>query len=65
MLRKCPNHRFDDIAQLSIFHNGLKSDTNMLLDAATGGTMMTIDVEQATYIIDALASTNYQAQNDI
>jgi len=30
MLRKCPHHGFEDIAQLSIFHNGLRSDTKML-----------------------------------
>jgi len=45
MLRKCPNHGFEDIAQLNIFHNGLKSDTKMLIDVATGGTMMVVDVE--------------------
>jgi len=64
MLRKCPNHGFEDIAQLSIFLNGLRSDTKMLLDDAAGGTMMVVDVEQATRIIDALATTNYQAQHD-
>jgi len=60
MLRKCPNHGFEDIAQLSIFLIGLRSDTKMLQDVAAGGTMMTLDVEQATRIIAALASTDYQ-----
>jgi len=64
MLRRCPNHGFEDIAQLSIFHNGLRADTKMILDTAAGGTMMAVDVEQATRIIDALASTDYQAQHD-
>ena len=64
ILTKCPNHGFEDIAQLSIFLNGLKSNTKMLLDATTGGTMMTLNEEQATRIIDALTSTNYQAQHD-
>ncbi|XP_068492013.1 uncharacterized protein [Phaseolus vulgaris] len=41
-----------------------KSDIKMLLDAAAGGTMMALDVEQATIIIDALASTDYKAQHD-
>jgi len=36
----------------------------MILDAATGGTMMVVDVEQPTRIIDALASTDYQARHD-
>ena len=63
MLRKCQNHEFEDIAQLSIFHNGLRFDTKMLLDTSAGGTMMIIDMEQVTKIIDALASTYYQAQH--
>jgi len=37
----------------------------MLLDVVTGGTMMVVDVEQVTKIIDALASTDYQAQHGI
>jgi len=64
MLRKCPNHGFKDIAQLSIFINVLISDTKMLLDAAAGGTMMVVDADQATRIIEALATTDYQAQHD-
>jgi len=64
LLRKCPNHDFEEIAQLNIFHNGLRSDTKMILDAATGGTMMTVDAERATRIIDALASIDYQAKYD-
>ena len=59
MLRKCSNHGFEDIAQLNIFHNGLKSNTKMLLNVAAGNTMMTVDVEQATKNIDAFTSTNY------
>jgi len=64
MLRKCANHGFKDIAQLSVFHNGLISDTKRLLDVATDGTMMVLDVEQTALISDALASTNYEAQHD-
>jgi len=60
MLRRCPNHGFEDIAQLNIFHNGLKPNTKMIMDAAPGGTIMVVDVEQVTRIIKALASTDYQ-----
>jgi len=48
LLRRCPNHGFENIAQLNIFYNGLKPDTKMILDAAVGGTMMAVDVERAT-----------------
>jgi len=64
MLRKCQNHGFEEIALLSIFINGLRFDMKMLLDAAAGGTMVVVDVEQATRIIDVLPTTDYQAQND-
>ena len=60
MLRRCLNHGFEEIAQLNIFHNRLRLETKMILDAA-GGTMMVVDVEQASRIFYALASTNYQA----
>jgi len=64
ILRKRQNHGFENITQLSIFLNGLRFDIKMLLDAATSGTMMVLDVEQVTRIIDALASIDYQAQHD-
>jgi len=64
ILRKCPNHGFEDIAQLSIFLTGLRSDTKMLLNAAADDIMMALDVEQAARIIDAVASTDYQAPHD-
>jgi len=61
MLRRCPNHGFEDIAQLNIFYNGFKPDTKMILDAAADGTMMIVDLEQATKVIDALVSIDYQS----
>jgi len=64
MLRRCLNHGFEDIAQLDIFYNGFKPDTKMILDAAADGTMMIVDLEQATKVIDALVSINYQSQYD-
>jgi len=64
MLRRWSNHGLKDIVQLNIFQNGLRPDIKMILDAAAGGTIMVVDVEQVTRIIDALASTDYQTQHD-
>ena len=64
ILRNCPNHGFEDIAQLNIFINGLKYVMKMLLDAAAGDTMMTLDAEQATRIINALELVDSQDQYD-
>ncbi|KAF1868250.1 hypothetical protein Lal_00018770 [Lupinus albus] len=52
-----------DVDKLNIFYNGLKLETKMILDAAVGGTIMVVDVEQATKIITALSSTDRQAQH--
>ena len=38
LLRKCPNHDFDEAAQLHIFYSGLRPQTKMILDASAGGT---------------------------
>nr|KYP32896.1 hypothetical protein KK1_046310 [Cajanus cajan] len=35
----------------------------MLLDVAAGGTMMTVSPEEATQIIESLASSDYQAEH--
>jgi len=35
----------------------------IVINAAVGGTTMVVDVEQATRIIEALTSTNYQPQH--
>jgi len=59
MLKISPNHEFEDSVQLNIFHNGLRPDTKMIIDAIDGGIMMVVDVDQATRIIEALASTYY------
>nr|KYP55784.1 hypothetical protein KK1_002009 [Cajanus cajan] len=60
LLRKCPNHEFEDIAQLNFFVNGIKPEVKMLLDAATSGTMMTVSPEEATQIIESLTSSDQQ-----
>ncbi|XP_020208323.1 uncharacterized protein LOC109793275 [Cajanus cajan] len=64
LLRKCPNHGFDDVAQLNMFCNGLRPQTKMLLDVSAGGSMMMKDSEEAITIIDALAASDYQAHHD-
>jgi len=44
LLRRCLNHHdLEEIAQLNSFHNGLRSNTKMILDAAGGGTMMAVN----------------------
>ena len=64
MLRRCPNHSFNDAAQLHIFYSGLKPQTKMILDASVGGTMMSKSSKEAIVIIDSIAASDYQSHHD-
>lgn len=37
LLRMCPNHKFDDVIELNMFYNELRSEIKMFLDAFAGG----------------------------
>ena len=62
---RCPNHNFDNAAQLHIFYSGLKSQTKMILDTSTRGTMMSKSPEEAIIIIESIAASDYQSHHDI
>ena len=64
LLRKYPNHDFDELAQLNVFCNGLRPQATMMLDASIGGSMMTKSVEEAMEIIEAIVDSDYQAHYD-
>lgn len=52
--KKCPNHVFDDVAQLNMFYSGLRPQTKMLLDVSVGGTMVLKSPEEATTILNLI-----------
>ncbi|KHN07674.1 hypothetical protein glysoja_046304, partial [Glycine soja] len=49
---------------LHIFYSDLKPQTKMILDASTGGTMMSKSSEEAIVIIDSIAASDYQSHED-
>lgn len=64
LLRKCPNHGFDDLQQMQIFCNGLRPATKLMLDASAGGSMNSKTAEEAQQLIEAMASNDYLMHND-
>ena len=54
MLRRCPNHGFDDQTQVHIFHNGLQQQPKLLLDATAGGSLMSKTPTEAIQIIESM-----------
>ena len=56
LLRKCPQHGISEIQQVSIFYNGVKPSTRMLIDASAGGSLSTKTAEEAMELIEVMAS---------
>ncbi|RZB46716.1 hypothetical protein D0Y65_050669 [Glycine soja] len=44
--------------------SGLKPQTKMILDASTGGTMMSKSMEEVIVITDSIAASDYQSHHD-
>ena len=64
LLRRCPNHGFDDVAQLHIFDSGLRPQTNMILSALARGTMMSKSPKEVVVIIESIVANDYQNHHD-
>ncbi|GAU37514.1 hypothetical protein TSUD_21190 [Trifolium subterraneum] len=60
MLRKCPNHGFDELTQIHIFRSGLLQQIKLLLDATAGGSLLSLSAADATAIIEKMALSDCQ-----
>ncbi|XP_041009418.1 uncharacterized protein LOC121253473 [Juglans microcarpa x Juglans regia] len=49
-----------DWLQVQMFYNGLNGQTRTIVDVASGGTLMLKTAEGATYLLEEMASNNYQ-----
>ena len=63
MLRKCKGHGFDELTQIHIFKNGLQPNCKTLLDATSGGSLLSKSAEEATNIINRMALNDLQSQS--
>ncbi|XP_073225696.1 uncharacterized protein [Cicer arietinum] len=57
LLAGCPNHAYDDTAQMQIFCNALKPSTRIILDATTGGSLNYKTASEAQKIIEIMESS--------
>ncbi|XP_075485255.1 uncharacterized protein LOC142524976 [Primulina tabacum] len=60
LLRKCPNHGFEDWVQIELFYNGLNGQTRGTMDAAAGGTIFAKSPEQAYDLLEQMTINSYQ-----
>jgi hypothetical protein len=62
MLRKCPNHGFDELTQIHIFRNGLLQQSKLLLDATASGSLLSLSAADATTIIEKMALSDHHGE---
>ncbi|XP_073063993.1 uncharacterized protein [Primulina eburnea] len=60
LLRKCPNHGFEDWVQIEFFYNGLNGQTRTTVDAAAGGTIFAKSPAQAYDLLEQMTINSYQ-----
>ncbi|XP_073046163.1 uncharacterized protein [Primulina eburnea] len=60
LLRKCPNHGFEDWVQIELFYDGLNGQTRGTVDAAAGGTIFAKSPEQAYDLLEQMTTNSYQ-----
>lgn len=53
--RKCPNLNIPKLAQIYLFYNGLRSEFRNIVDASAGGSILTIEVDDAHNLFERIA----------
>ncbi|XP_073028653.1 uncharacterized protein [Primulina eburnea] len=60
LLRRCPNHGFEDWVQIELFYIGLNGQTRTTVDAAAGGTIFSKSPAQAYDLLEQMTINSYQ-----
>lgn len=60
LLRRCPHHGLPKWMLTQTFYNGLATATRTLIDAASGGSLMSKSKDQSFELLDEMAQNNYQ-----
>ncbi|XP_073038289.1 uncharacterized protein [Primulina eburnea] len=60
LLRRCPNHGFEDWVQIELFYNGLNGQRRTTVDAAAGGTIFSKYPTQAYDLLEQMTINSYQ-----
>ncbi|XP_073298497.1 uncharacterized protein [Primulina huaijiensis] len=64
LLRRCPNHGFEDWVQIELFYNRLNGQTRKPVDAAAGGTIFAKSPAQAYDLLEQMTINSYQWQSE-
>ena len=65
LLAKCPHHGIPLWMQMQTLYNGLLMSTQLMVDAATGGSLNNKTPEQSWELFEMMAINNYHRPSDI
>lgn len=60
ILRRCPNHGFEDWVQIELFYNGLNGQTRTTVDAAAGGTIFVKTPDEVYDLLEKMIINSFQ-----
>lgn len=60
LLRRCPNHVYEDWVQIKLFYNGLNGKTRVTIDAPAGGMIFAKSPDQAYDLLEQMGINSYQ-----
>ena len=64
LLRRCPHHRLTRWMQVHTFYNGLSDPTWIVVDALAGGALIKKTTDQASRILEDMATNSNQWPKD-
>ena len=60
MIRRCPQHGYQEWFQIQLFYNGLNGLTRMIGDVAVSGTFLSETSEEAYHLLEEMSANNCQ-----
>ena len=60
MIKRCPQHGYEDWFQIQLFYNGLNGQTRTIIDATASGTLLSKTADEAHRLLEEMSSNNYQ-----
>ena len=59
LLRRCPQHGYQEWFQIQLFYNGLNGQTRTIVDAAASDTLLSKTIEEAFRLLEEISANNY------
>ncbi|XP_024029937.1 uncharacterized protein LOC112094091 [Morus notabilis] len=60
LLRKCPQHGYDEWMLIDRFYNGLNGQSRTIVDSTAGGSLMAKSIPEAYNLLEEMSTNSYQ-----